>query len=235
MRESELLVLTLLGPKGLCTEELRRLKLSEVAVGNGWVRCRAAPMDIPRVNLSLCTSERVLLVVDRYRVAGFEALSEDCRVLPREEPVPQEGALPVEGHFLDSQLHAVPVCQVMLKKVAVIRLGEKHGLETPPGSGVLYWVQFSTMWDGVALMLDITGAGLHRRGCWAVRVTVPLRETLTTAMVLLSRCRGRDPFYDLFCGSGIIAIEAVLITRDRASNLNRTFSAQRWRWLNSGL
>lgn len=74
MRELELLVPTLFGLEGLCAEELRRLKLPEVAAENGRVRCKAAPADIPRVNLNLRTGERVLLVVGRYRAADFEAL-----------------------------------------------------------------------------------------------------------------------------------------------------------------
>ena len=61
MRELELLVPTLFGLEGLCAEELRRLKLPEVAAENGRVRCKAAQADIPRVNLNLRTGERVLL------------------------------------------------------------------------------------------------------------------------------------------------------------------------------
>lgn len=82
---------------------------------------------------------------------------------------------------------------------------------------------------------DTTGVGLHKRGYRAVGVAAPLRETLAAAMVLLSRYRGRDPFCDPFCGSGTIAIEAALIAKNRAPGLNRAFSAQKWRWLDSGL
>ena len=228
MRELELLVPTLFGLEGLCAEELRRLKLPEVAAENGRVRCKAAPADIPRVNLNLRTGERVLLVVGRYRAADFEALFEGCRALPWEEFIPREGAFPVKGHSLNSQLHAVPACQAVLKKAAAARLGEKYGLETLPESGALYQIQFSIMRDEVTLMLDTTGAGLHKRGYRAVGVAAPLRETLAAAMVLLSRYRGRDPFCDPFCGSGTIAIEAALIAKNRAPGLERSFSAQRW-------
>ena len=235
MRELELLVPTLFGLEGLCAEELRRLKLPEVAAENGRVRCKAAPADIPRVNLNLRTGERVLLVVGRYRAADFEALFEGCRALPWEEFIPREGAFPVKGHSLNSQLHAVPACQAVLKKAAAARLGEKYGLETLPESGALYQIQFSIMRDEVTLMLDTTGAGLHKRGYRAVGVAAPLRETLAAAMVLLSRYRGRDPLCDPFCGSGTIPIEAALIAKNRAPGLNRSFAAQKWSWLPSGL
>lgn len=235
MKELELLIPTLFGLEGLCAEELRRLGLPEVKAENGRVCCKARPEDIPRVNLNLRTGERVLLVVGRYRAADFEALFEGAKALPWEEFIPREGAFPVKGHSLNSQLHAVPAIQSVLKKALAARLGQKYGMDTLPETGALYQVQFSLMHDEVTLMLDTTGAGLHKRGYRAVGVVAPLRETLAAAMVLLSRYRGKDSFCDPFCGSGTIAIEAALIAKNRAPGLNRAFAAQRWKWLDSGL
>ena len=235
MKELELLIPTLFGLEGLCAEELRRLGLPEVKAENGRVCCKARPEDIPRVNLNLRTGERVLLVVGRYHAADFEALFEGAKALPWENFIPREGAFPVKGYSLNSQLHALPAIQSVLKKALAARLGQKYGMDTLPETGALYQVQFSLMHDEVTLMLDTTGAGLHKRGYRAVGVVAPLRETLAAAMVLLSRYRGKDPFCDPFCGSGTIAIEAALIAKNRAPGLNRAFSAQRWKWLDSGL
>ena len=235
MKELELLIPTLFGLEGLCADELRRLDVPGVRAENGRVCCRARPEDIPRVNLNLRTGERVLLVVGRYHAADFEALFEGARALPWEDFIPREGAFPVKGYSLNSQLHAVPACQAVLKKAVAARLGEKYGLEVRPETGELCQIQFSIQKDQVTLMLDTTGQGLHKRGYRAVGVAAPLRETLAAAMVLLSRYRGKDPFCDPFCGSGTIAIEAALIAKNRAPGLNRSFSAQKWRWLDSGL
>ena len=54
------------------------------------------------------------------------------------------------------------------------------------------------MKDTATIMLDTSGAGLHKRGYRAVGVVAPLRETLAAAMVMLSQYRGRDPFCDPF-------------------------------------
>ena len=147
MRDFELLVPTLFGLEGLCAEELRRLGLPEVRAENGRVRCQAGPADIARVNLNLRTGERVRLVVGRYRAADFEALFEGARALPWEDFIPREGAFPVKGHSLNSQLHAVPAIQAVLKKALAARLGAKYGMDTLPESGALYQVQFSVMHD----------------------------------------------------------------------------------------
>ena len=47
-------------------------------------------------------------------------------------------------------------------------------------------------------------------------------------MVNLARYRGRDFFWDPFCGSGTICIEAAMIALNRAPGLNRSFMAQKW-------
>ena len=219
---------TLFGLEGLCADEMRRLGLEEVQAENGRVLCTGTAADLPRLNLNLRTGERVLIRLGRFPADSFDALFEGTRALPWEQFIPLNGAFPVKGHSLNSALHAIPACQSIVKKAVAARLGQKYGLETLPENGPVYQIQFSIMKDMATLMLDTSGAGLHKRGYRAVGVTAPLRETLAAALVLLSRYRGRDPFCDPFCGSGTIAIEAALIAKNRAPGLERSFSAQRW-------
>ncbi|RHR10842.1 class I SAM-dependent RNA methyltransferase [Pseudoflavonifractor sp. AF19-9AC] len=219
---------TLFGLEGLCADELRRLDLPEVRAENGRVLCGGTMADLPRLNLNLRTGERVLLVLGTFHAEDFDALYEKTRALPWERFIPREGQFPVKGHSLNSTLHSVPACQSIVKKAVAARLGEKYGLSTLPETGALYQIQFSIMKDTATLMLDTSGAGLHKRGYRAQGVAAPLRETLAAAMVMLSRYKGRDPLCDPFCGSGTIPIEAALIAKNRAPGLNRTFSAQKW-------
>lgn len=227
-KELSFAVPTLFGLEGLCADEIRRLGLPEVRAENGRVLCRGAAADIPRLNLNLRTGERVLLVLGTFSAGNFDALYEGTRGLPWEQFIPREGRFPVKGHSLDSALHSVPACQSIVKKAVAARLGSVYGLNTLPETGALYQIQFSIMKDTAVLMLDTSGAGLHKRGYRAQGVAAPLRETLAAAMVILSRYKGRDPLCDPFCGSGTIPIEAALIARNRAPGLNRTFSAQKW-------
>ena len=228
MERLKLAVPTLFGLEGLTADELRRLGLEEVRADNGRVTALGTPADVARLNLNLRTGERVLIELGCFLAGDFDALFEGTRALPWEQFIPLNGAIPVKGHSLNSALHAIPACQSIVKKAVAARLGQKYGLETLPENGPVYQIQFSIMKDMATLMLDTSGAGLHKRGYRAVGVTAPLRETLAAALVLLSRYRGRDPFCDPFCGSGTIAIEAALIAKNRAPGLERSFSAQRW-------
>ena len=218
----------LFGLEGLVGEELRRLKLDGVAVENGRVRFTGGWEAMAAANIRMRMGERVLLCLGSFPARNFEELFQGVRALPLEDFIPKTGKFPVKGHCLNSQLHSVPDCQAIVKKAAVERLGRHYGLSWLPETGELYQLQFSIMKDRVEIYLDTSGAGLHKRGYRAVGNDAPLRETLAAAMVELARFRGRDFFWDPFCGSGTIVIEAALTALNRAPGLNRSFSAQRW-------
>ncbi|MBQ2203222.1 MAG: class I SAM-dependent RNA methyltransferase [Oscillospiraceae bacterium] len=218
----------LFGLEGLVGEELRRLKLDGVAVENGRVRFTGGWEAMAAANIRMRMGERVLLCLGSFPARSFEELFQGVRALPLEDFIPKTGKFPVKGHCLNSQLHSVPDCQAIVKKAAVERLGRHYGLSWLPETGELYQLQFSIMKDRVEIYLDTSGAGLHKRGYRAVGNDAPLRETLAAAMVELARYRGRDFFWDPFCGSGTIVIEAALTALNRAPGLNRSFSAQRW-------
>lgn len=218
----------LFGLEGLVGTELKRLNMENVQVENGRVLFDGDWAAMARANLNLRMGERVLLRLGRFEAKSFEALFQGVVSLPLEELIPKTGKFPVKGHCLNSQLHSVPDCQAIIKKAASKRLGERYGVAWLPESGATYQLQFSIMKDVAEIFLDTSGAGLHKRGYRAVGNDAPLRETLAAAMVELAKYRGRDAFWDPFCGSGTIVIEAALMAKNRAPGLNRRFAAEAW-------
>ena len=231
MREIQFTVPCLFGLEGLCGDELRRQNFENVRVENGRVLFSGDETALAKANLWLRTGERVLITLGSFPARSFEELFQGVYHLPLEDFIPRDGTFPVKGHCLNSQLMSVPDCQAIVKKAASRRLGEKYGLSWLPETGDKYQLQFSIMNDQVNLYLDTTGPGLHKRGYRAVGNEAPLRETLAAAMVQLTRYRGREFFWDPFCGSGTIAIEAALIAKNRAPGLMRKFAAQSFPWI----
>lgn len=231
MREMEFTVPCLFGLEGLCGDELRRQNFENVRVENGRVLFSGDETALAKANLWLRTGERVLITLGSFPARSFEELFQGVYHLPLEDFIPKDGTFPVKGYCLNSQLMSVPDCQAIVKKAASRRLGEKYGLSWLPETGDKYQLQFSIMNDQVNLYLDTTGPGLHKRGYRAVGNEAPLRETLAAAMVQLTRYRGREFFWDPFCGSGTIAIEAALIAKNRAPGLMRKFAAQSFPWI----
>ena len=223
----------LFGLEGLAGDELRRMNIEDVRVENGRVLFTGDFTAMARANVCLRTGERVLLVLADFPAKTFEELFQGVYRTRLEDFIPKDGAFPVKGHCLNSQLMSVPDCQAIVKKAASRRLGEKYGTSWLPETGAKYQLQFSIMNDRAMLYLDTSGAGLHKRGYRAVGNEAPLRETLAAAMVQLTRYRGRDFFWDPFCGSGTIPIEAALIAKNRAPGLNRRFAAESYGWISS--
>ena len=221
----------LFGLEGIAGDELRRLNMENVTVENGRVLFTGDEFALARANVCLRTGERVLIVLGEFTARSFEELFQGVYKLNLEDYIPRDGAFPVKGHCLNSQLMSVPDCQAIIKKAASRRLGEKYGVSWLPETGAKFQLQFSIMNDRAILYLDTSGAGLHKRGYRAQGNEAPLRETLAAAMVQLARFRGREFFWDPFCGSGTIPIEAALIAKNRAPGLNRTFAAQAFPWM----
>jgi len=221
----------LLGLEKLVGDEVKKLGLADVRVENGRVLCSGTEADIARLNINLRCGARVLLLLNRFRAADFEALFQGTKAVAWEDWIGCGDEFPVTGWSINSTLHSVPACQSIVKKAAASRLGERYGLETLPETGRRRQIRFSIIKDEVTIGLDTSGEGLYKRGYRAVSVAAPLRETLAAALVLLTRYRGLDPFCDPFCGSGTIAIEAALIAKNRAPGLNRSFAAQSWQQL----
>ena len=231
MRNMEFSVPCLFGLEGLAGDELRRMNLENVRVENGRVLFSGDECAMAKANIGLRTGERVLIVLADFPAKTFEELFQGVYRANLEDFIPRDGAFPVKGHCLNSQLMSVPDCQAIVKKAACKRLGEKYGVSWLPETGAKYQLQFSLMNDRVQLYLDTSGPGLHKRGYRANGNDAPLRETLAAAMVTLTRYRGREFLWDPFCGSGTIPIEAALIARNQAPGMYRRFSAEAFSWV----
>ena len=231
MRNMEFSVPCLFGLEGLAGDELRRMDLENVRVENGRVLFSGDERALAKANIGLRTGERVLIQLADFPAKTFEELFQGVYRTNLEDFIPKDGAFPVKGHCLNSQLMSVPDCQAIVKKAACRRLGEKYGVSWLPETGAKYQLQFSLMNDRAQLYLDTSGPGLHKRGYRANGNDAPLRETLAAAMVTLTRYRGREFLWDPFCGSGTIPIEAALIARNQAPGMYRRFSAEAFSWV----
>lgn len=228
MSQIKLITPTLLGIESLAATEIRRLGYDDVKVENGRITFVGDKQAICRANLWIRTAERVLIQVGEFYATSFDELFENTKALPWDEWIPENGAFPVKGYSLKSKLHSVPDCQSIIKKAIVEKLKNKYHCSWFDEKGPLYQIQFSLMKNKVTMMIDTSGQGLHKRGYRKKSNKAPLRETLASAMIMLSRWKNEQPFLDPFCGSGTIPIEAALIGANIAPGLDREFVSQSW-------
>ena len=221
----------LFGLEGIAGDELRRLNMENVQVEDRRVLFTGDETALAKANVCLRTGERVMVVLAQFTAKSFEELFQGVYHTNLEDFIPSDGQFPVKGHCLNSTLMSVSDCQAIIKKAASRRLGEKYGVAWLPETGVKFQLHFTILNDKVTLSLDTSGPGLHKRGYRAVGNDAPLHETLAAGMIQLTRYRGREFFWDPFCGSGTIPIEAALIAKNRAPGLNRHFAAEEFPWM----
>ena len=227
----QFIVPTLFGLEGIAGDELRRMDMENVRVEDRRVLFEGDEAALAKANICLRTAERVMIVLAQFQAKTFEELFQGVLHTNLEDYIPKDGQFPVKGHCLNSQLMSVSDCQAIIKKAASRRLGEKYGVSWLPETGAKYQLQFSLMNDRCQLYLDTSGPGLHKRGYRAIGNDAPLRETLAAAMVQLTRYRGREFFWDPFCGSGTIPIEAAFIAKNKAPGMYRRFAAEAFAWV----
>lgn len=218
----------LLGLEGLVADELRCMEAEQVHAENGRVFFEGDASILARANIHSRFSERILIVLGRFQAASFDALFEAVRALPWSAFIGAKDAFPVKGYSISSALHSVPDCQRIIKKAVVESLKADYGIQWFEETGPVHQIQFSIMKDQVTVMLDTTGAGLHKRGYRPESNDAPIRETLAAAMCSLSRLRHYHTMYDPFCGSGTILIEGAMLAHQIAPGINRNFACDRW-------
>lgn len=235
MKTFEIVVPTLFGIEAITAREIRDLGYETTKVEDGRITFLGDAEAVALANLWLRTGERVLIKVGEFDAETFEELFEKCKALPWSDWITKHVAFPVKGFSIKSKLFSVSDCQAIIKKSVVEHLKQKYAVDWFDEQGALYQIQFSIIRNHVTLMLDTSGDGLHKRGYRKKSNAAPLRETVAAALLSLSFWKPGRVFWDPFCGSGTIPIEAALMARNRAPGLNRTFSGEKFSQLDKSI
>ena len=201
----------LFGLEKFVGEEIDALGYERVSTIDGRVTFRGDITAIARCNLWLSCAERVYLVMGQFNAFTFTELFDGTKNLPWEMWIGENDAFPVKGHAIKSQLYSV---------------SSQYGISWFSEDCTKYQVEFFILDNRATLMIDTSGVALHKRGYRPAAGAAPLRETLAAAMVRIARPREDVLFWDPFCGSGTIALEAALYMTKTAPGLNRTFVSE---------
>ena len=243
-----LIVTCAFGLEAVVKRELEALGITDYATADGWIEFAATFDDIPRLNISLRVSDRVLLKIAKFPAADFDQLFDGTSAVLWEEWIPKDAMITVTGKCVRSTLMSVRACQSIAKRAIVNRLQEKFYGRLPekrsqlrplgsdrdrgdtalPETGPEFIVEIAITNNVATLTLDATGRGLHKRGYRLDKGEAPIRETMAAALVLLSFWDKDRILIDPMCGAGTILIEAAMIGRNIAPGLNRSFAAEAW-------
>lgn len=218
----------LFGLERLLGEEIEALGYERIETMDGRITFAGDEEAVALSNVFLRYAERVFISFGSFSAESFDQLFEGTRALPWEMLIGKHDAFPVKGHAINSRLFSVPDCQRIVKKAVVSRLQDTYGISWFEETGVTYQIEFFIFKDRATLMIDTSGAPLHKRGYRREAVAAPIRETLAAAMAAISRPRADVLLWDPLCGSGTIAIEAAMLHRRIAPGKCRPFAAEQF-------
>lgn len=226
--EFKCVVPCLIGLESIIADELKMMGIENVSCENARVLFSGDESSVARANICLRSAERVQILVGEFYAKSFEELFEGTKKFEWEKYIGEKDTFPVKGYSINSKLFSVRDCQAIIKKAVVERLKEKYNIPWFEESGSLHQIQFSIMKDKVSLLLDTSGAGLHKRGYRPVANDAPIKETIAAAFCNIARLRDFHTLYDPMCGSGTIAIEGAMKACNIAPGKNRSFSCEKW-------
>lgn len=217
------------GTESVLKREIADLGYEIKSVEDGRVSFLGDETALCRANMFLRTTERVLLVVGRFKATTFEELFEKTKALPWERFIPENGRFWVtKANSVKSKLFSPSDIQRIMKKAMVERLKQSYKKEWFPEDGASFPVRVSIMKDEVTVGLDTSGDSLHKRGYRKLTSKAPITETLAAALIMLTPWSEERILVDPFCGSGTIPIEAAMLGANIAPGMNREFLAESW-------
>ena len=224
----ELVATATFGLEAVVRREIEALGYKVLKTEDGRVTYMGDERAVVRSNLWLRTADRVYLRMGEFKAVTFEELFQQVKGIPWENIIPEDGSFPVVGGSVKSALHSVPACQSIVKKAVVSRLSDFYCRDILPETGAEYRIRFIAHKDVFLILVDTSGAGLHKRGYRVSDVAAPIKETLAAALVQLSFYRKDRALVDTCCGSGTIPVEAAMIARNIAPGLSRDFVSMKW-------
>ena len=224
MKNFELIATTTFGLEAVAKREIEALGYKIIASQDGRITYEGDARALVKSNLWLRTADRVYIKMAEFKALSFEDLFQNVSKLNWKSILPLDANFIIVGTSMKSKLHSVPACQSIVEKAIVKSLGQ----EWCSKKGARYTIRFMLQKDICTVMIDSSGAGLHKRGYRVLDVAAPIKETLASAMVQLSFFKPGRMLVDPFCGSGTIAIEAAMLAKNIAPGLNRDFDARHW-------
>lgn len=213
------------GIEAVTKRELLRLGYDPSGANFGRITFDGTYADVLRANVFLRTANRVRIVLGEFEAKTFDELFDGISRIDWKNILAYDAKIIVNAKSIKSDLFALSATQSVAKKAIVNAMTNAYHKKLEE-NGAEYNIEVAITENIARITLDTTGEGLHKRGYRTYLGDAPIRETLASAMILLSVWNPDRPLIDPFCGSGTIPIEAALVGLNIAPGIKRNFACE---------
>ncbi|MDA9129195.1 class I SAM-dependent RNA methyltransferase [Candidatus Gracilibacteria bacterium] len=220
-----------LGLESLVKEEVKRQDFRITEVQDKAVYFEGGIEAVPRMNLWSRFGNILYYIVDTQKnITDFDAYFDSIKNQDWKKCIPRDYEILVKATSIKSELSATSTMQALAKKAIVSGLVGDDMLYEDSHTGKIE-IRILIENNTLRILINTSGDGLHKRGYREMTGEAPLKENIAAGLVIFSGWKFREPLYDMFCGSGTIAIEAAMIARNIAPGLKRHFAFENWQWI----
>src|SRR5882757_6723568 len=203
-------------------KEVIELGFKPVRIFKTGVELQGKLSDCIVLNLNLRCASQVLFSVKEFNAVNADALYKTLFQFEWENIIPAEGYFSITSNVDNDTITNNLFANVKVKDAIVDRFREKTGQRPNSGPELnqtvihLYWK------EAIAeLFIDTSGETLSKHGYRKIPGKAPMLESLAAATLLATNWNREAAFVNPMCGSGTIAIEAVLLATNRKPGLLR--------------
>lgn len=215
--------------ESLAKKEVEKLGIQIVKVQDKLINMEWNLEDIARLNVWSRVWNKVYVELAAWICETFDELFDLVYSVDWKYYIRDYNPIIINAATSKSLLESEKTIQSISKKAILKKLSGdnfRQELENIPEVSVLVLI----VDNEVKVLLNTTWEALHKRGYRLEQNEAPLKESLAASLVLLANWNFRDNFYDPFCGSWTIAIEAAMIARNIAPGIHRKFAFEKFAW-----
>jgi len=222
-KKNRIVVTTVKGLTTLLKDEIATLGLEASVASLNRVETEGSLEDCMRLNLSLRTAYHVLYHLNSFPCNGPDELYRQCFEFPWEEWLSPETRFSVASDTDHPSINDSRFPSLRLKDAIADRIRRVYGRRPDSGAEKDQAV-FRLYWKGnrASIYADTSGEPLSKRGYRKMPYKAPMQEPLAAGVLLTTCWNHETPLVNPMCGSGTLAIEALLIAMNRAPALSRT-------------
>lgn len=203
-------------------EEVQELGFDIARSFNTGIELKASVNDCIKLNLNLRVASQVLYQLKSFRANDPQQLYNELVKISWEDILPFDGYFSVTSNVHNETVTTPLFANVKVKDAIVDRIKDKKGIRPNSGPQLnmavihLHWIE-----ERAEIFIDTSGETLAKHGYRKIPGKAPMLEALAYSTIAATGWDGKSPFVNPMCGSGTLAIEAILKAQNRRPGLFR--------------
>ena len=215
MQTFELIAKTFQGLEEVLAQELIELGANDVQIGRRMVSFTGDKKMMYRANFCLRTAVRILKPIKHFKAKDADDVYTAIRSVDWSQYLDLTTSFAVDTTVYSTEFRNSRFVAYKVKDAIVDYFVEKEGKRpnvSVANPGLRLNIHIAE--DDCTLSLDSSGESLHLRGYREATVEAPINEVLAAAIIKMSGWKFDCDFYDPFCGSGTLLVEAALMAKN---------------------